>query len=797
MNTANIYKQKKILIIVENLPVPFDRRVWQEALALKERGAEVFIICPTSGEYSRKRETIDGIEIYRHRLIKEAVTRWEYPLEYISALIGEFFIAWWIFFKCGIDIIHACNPPDLIFLIALPFKLFGTKFIFDHHDINPELFLAKYKKKDLIFKLMIMLEKLTFRFADYSIATNESYKSIAINRGRMDPGKVFVVRSGPDLKRLQNVPPDKRYRNGRDYLVGYVGVIGKQEGLNYLIEAIEHIVYARNRKDIQFVCVGSGPDFDNVVRYAKMKKISEYITFTGRIPDRELIKILNTSDLCVNPDEYNEMNDKSTMNKIMEYMAVGKPIVQFNLKEGRATAQAASLYAEPNDSVNLAENILSLIDNPSRRESMGKYGYERIKNELSWDNEKYNLYRVYDEVLGGYVYSRDTARKRVCMVVHEYYPKDFRVRREAEALLDNGYNVDVICLKQKNEKSIDVWNDIIIHRLPVRRHRGHPLYIYIAEYFSFFVLCTIKLLQLFMKKKYDIIHVHNPPDLLVFVGLIPKLLGARIIFDIHDRVPILFISRFKAKSNKMIKNLVNLGEKISIHFADRIIVAVNIYKKMLVEKGYPENKIDVILNSADERYFYIRGNADRVKDGYLKLLYHGTLVSRYGVDTLIEATKILDGKGIGFRLDIYGSGDAETMFKKMINKYGLGEKVFLKGFYLIDYMPDIISKADLCIVPNKKDSFMDTVLPTKLLEYVIMEKPVIISRTEGTVEFFSEEEVTFFSPGSAKELADKIIEFSCNPEIFLKKIRKAKEKYEKISFDKQKNILLGAYGELS
>ncbi|MFC2061485.1 glycosyltransferase family 4 protein [Elusimicrobiota bacterium] len=788
------YNGKKILIIVENLPVPFDRRVWQEAQALKERGAKVFIICPTSKEYTKRREVIDGVEIYRHKLIKEAGTRWEYLLEYVSALMGEFFLSWWIFFKHGIDIIHACNPPDLIFLVALPFKLLGIKFVFDHHDINPELFLAKYNKKGILFKLILSLEKFTFKFADYSIATNESYKAIAIKRGKMSPEKVFVVRSGPDLNRLKMSASVEEHKKGRKYLVGYVGVIGKQEGLRYLIDAIYHMVYEKNRRDTHFVCIGSGPDFKNVVRYAKSKKVTEYITFTGRIPDEELISILNTSDVCVNPDEYNEMNDKSTMNKIMEYMALGKPIVQFDLKEGKATAQDASLYAKPNDSVDMAENIMKLLDDPEKRLEMGQYGYERVKNKLSWDNEKWKLYKLYDEV-----FREDIEKvkiKNVCMFVHEYYPKDFRVRREAEALYGRGYKVDVICLRQKGEKSKSIWNGIMIHRLPVRRHRGHPIYIYIFEYLSFFIMGMIKLMQLYIKKRYDIVHVHNPPDFLVFAGAIIKGFGTKVIFDIHDRVPILFMSRFGAKKNRIIMDLLNFSERISIDFADKLIVSVNIYKKMLVEKGIPEEKIHVILNSADERYFNIRKQKDVADDKKLRLLYHGTLVSRYGVDTLIEATRILREKEVDFTLDIYGSGDAERFFENLIIKYKLEDRVFLRGFYLIDYMPDFISRADLCIVPNKKDTFMDTVLPTKLLEYIVMEKPVVISRTKGAMEFFSENEVTFYNPGSVKELAEKILGFNDDPETYIKKVARAKEKYKNICFEKQKDNLFEIYNRI-
>ena len=393
------YAGKRILIVVENLPLPFDRRVWQEANALKDKGAEVFIICPKSDNYPESFEEINGIKIYRHSLWLEAEKKWEYFLEYISALFFEFVLTLWIFFKHGLDVIHACNPPDLIFLVALSFKFLGTKFIFDHHDINPELYLAKDNSKDIFYKMLVTAEKLTFWLADISIATNKSYKEVAVKRGNMDPDKVFIVRSGPDLNRLKILEPKDKYKNGKDYLVGYVGVIGQQEGLKYLVDAVDYVVNEKNRRNIQFTCIGDGPYLHKVKKYARKKDVQNFLNFTGRLPDKEMLEILNTADICVNPDEYNEMNDKSTMNKIMEYMALGKPIVQFDLKEGRYSAREASLYANPNDSVNLARKILELIDAPEKRENMGKQGLNRVKQKLIWDKEKENLYEAYNYLL--------------------------------------------------------------------------------------------------------------------------------------------------------------------------------------------------------------------------------------------------------------------------------------------------------------------------------------------------------------------------------------------------------------
>jgi len=393
---ASAGKMKRILIIVENLPVPFDRRVWQEAKTLKNAGYQVSIICPRTKGFDRKYEFLEGIHIYRHRLPIEANGAIGYMIEYSAALFWQCVLAWKILLKHGFDVIHACNPPDTIFLVGLPFKLLGKKFIFDHHDINPELYLAKFGKKDLFYKMLLALERLTFWAADISIATNESYKEIAIKRGQMNPERVFVVRSGPNLDRLKILPPDENLKKGCKYLVGYVGVMGKQEGIDYLLRAVKYIVVEMGRKDVHFGLVGSGPALESLKDYAEELGVSDYVTFTGRVPDKDMLKMLNTADVCVNPDVANQMNDKSTMNKVMEYMALGKPIVQFDLKEGRFSAQRASLYAKRNDEIDLAMKIIQLIDDPDLRHEMGRFGRDRIQDELAWKYEGPKLLAAYE-----------------------------------------------------------------------------------------------------------------------------------------------------------------------------------------------------------------------------------------------------------------------------------------------------------------------------------------------------------------------------------------------------------------
>jgi glycosyltransferase involved in cell wall biosynthesis len=387
---------KRVLILVENLPSPFDRRVWQEANALRDAGYTVSIICPTGKGYEAKYEEIDGIAILRYDLPMEAEGAAGYAIEYAAALFWTFVLSWRVFLTRGFDVIHACNPPDLFFLIGGFFRLFGRKFVFDHHDINPELYEAKFGRRDFFWKLMVALERWSFRTADVSIATNESYKRIAIERGGMDPERVFVVRSGPSLERLRILPPDETLKRGRKHLVGYVGVMGRQEGIDLLLEAVRSVVHDHGRRDVHFGLVGGGTSLEEMKALAARLEVADYVTFTGRVPDAELLAMLNTADVCVNPDIANDMNDKSTMNKIMEYMALGKPIVQFDLAEGRFSAREASLYARKNDPADMAAKLLELVDDPGRCARMGESGRRRVENELEWRYEVPKLLAAYE-----------------------------------------------------------------------------------------------------------------------------------------------------------------------------------------------------------------------------------------------------------------------------------------------------------------------------------------------------------------------------------------------------------------
>jgi glycosyltransferase involved in cell wall biosynthesis len=389
--------RKKVLIIVENLPVPMDFRVWKEARSLRAAGYEVVVLCPRHKSVQEGYEFLDGVHIYRHPMTKEGNGSWGYVREYASALFWEFLYSWWIYLRRGFHVIQGCNPPDDIFFVAFPFKLFGVKYIFDHHDVNPELYLSKYGKKDLFYKVQLWLERSTFRCSDVVISTNNSYREIAMTRGGIGAENIFVVRNGPNPKTLKAVPSNSALKYGKQYLVGYVGVMNVQDGLDILLNVALRIKNS-GRRDIHFTCVGAGPELPSLRKMIQEKQLADMVTFTGFVPDAELVEILSTADVCVNPDMPCEMNSMSTMIKVMEYMALGKPIVQFEGTEGRFSAQEASLYSDGGDRVaDFADKILWLLDHPEERERMGQFGRRRIEKELAWEYSVQNLLAAYEK----------------------------------------------------------------------------------------------------------------------------------------------------------------------------------------------------------------------------------------------------------------------------------------------------------------------------------------------------------------------------------------------------------------
>jgi glycosyltransferase involved in cell wall biosynthesis len=385
----------KVLILVENLSVPFDRRVWQESVALREAGWEVSVICPRgTNRDTEARTEIDGVKIYRYPL--RAATGG--PIGYVKEYGAALWHTWTLIKTVGsVDVVHACNPPDLFYILARRLKRRGTRFVFDQHDLVPELYLSRFRRgRDLLWRLLCRLELATYRAADVVIATNESYREVALSRGSKQTDKVFVVRSAPTVERFRQVPADESLKKGKPHLLCYLGVMGPQDGVDYALRALARLRDDLGRTDWHAAFIGGGDTFEAMVKLAEQLRLSNQVDFTNRIPDRDLLRYLSTSDVCLSPDPLNPLNDVSTMNKVMEYMAMSKPIVSFDLKEAKVSAGAAAVYAPANDELAFAGLIAQLMDDPNARARMGELGRERVAGPLSWDVSRSALLAAYE-----------------------------------------------------------------------------------------------------------------------------------------------------------------------------------------------------------------------------------------------------------------------------------------------------------------------------------------------------------------------------------------------------------------
>ena len=390
---------RRVLIVVENLPVPLDRRVWLEATTLVAAGYQVSVICPTGRGWDKPYEEIDGVHIYRYPGPVEAHSgAVAYAREYLYSLWHWFRLARRVRRERGFDVIQGCNPPDLIFLLALWYRPRGVRYLFDHHDVCPELFEAKFGKRGLLYKIMLIWERMTFATAAVSIATNDSFREIALRRGRMAPQDVFVVRSAPQIEKFRIGPPVPALKRGAKTLLGYVGVIGQQEGMDLLVAAADHLIHRLGHGDVHFAIVGFGPQLPELRADVARRGLDAYFSFPGALYGDDLLAVLNTADIGVSPDPKNAMNDISTMNKVMEYMTLEKPLVQFDLKEGRASAGEAGLYARANDPVDFAEKLAWLIENPEQGRAMGQVGRRRVIDRLSWEHSAPALLAAYERV---------------------------------------------------------------------------------------------------------------------------------------------------------------------------------------------------------------------------------------------------------------------------------------------------------------------------------------------------------------------------------------------------------------
>jgi glycosyltransferase involved in cell wall biosynthesis len=393
---------RHILVLVENFSVPRDRRVWQESLALARAGFKVTVICPTGSERDREREVvIEGVRILRYPLRMATGGPVGYLREYTLALWHTLRLAMKVRREGRIDVLQACNPPDLLFLVALALRPGGTRFVFDHHDLAPELFLSRFPNSvRVLYQLTKFLERLTFAAADAVISTNESYRRVALERGKLSGDRVVVVRNAPDLNRFIPREPDVSLRQGKPYLLAYLGVMGHQDGLDYALRVLQLLRGEIGRDDIHCVLMGVGDAFDEMVALSQQLGIADIVDFPGWVDDEFIQRCLSTADVCLAPDPLNAFNNMSTMIKVAEYMAMSRPIVSFDLLETRVSAGDAAIYVPANDERAFAKAIDALLQDPERRRRMGESGRRKVEEELSWDMSRRALIRFYEQLLG-------------------------------------------------------------------------------------------------------------------------------------------------------------------------------------------------------------------------------------------------------------------------------------------------------------------------------------------------------------------------------------------------------------
>lgn len=404
-------RTRNILIIVQNLPVPFDRRVWQEATSLRRHGFGVAVICPKKGKCTASYERLEDVDIYRYPLIYEADQGvLGYFVEFVYCWLASLCLAVRAYIARPFHAIHACNPPDTFFALATLFRPFGVKFVFDHHDLCPEMYVAKGRERSgLLYRGLLLLERMTLRSADVVIAVNESHRKVALERGGIPDEKIAVVRSGPRRAWAEIHTPHPELKRGRKYMVMYLGEMCEQDGVSHMLHAIQtYRTIAPD--DTLFAFCGGGPDQPRMKSMAEEMGLGPVSHFTGRIPDETLWEYLSTADVCIDPDPLTEWSNMSTMNKMIEYMSFGRPIVAFDLLEHRRTAQTASIYVAGNDDAAMGRAVRELLLAPERRKVMSDFGRTRFWEELAWEHSEARLISTYRQLLEGQVPASVTAR---------------------------------------------------------------------------------------------------------------------------------------------------------------------------------------------------------------------------------------------------------------------------------------------------------------------------------------------------------------------------------------------------
>lgn len=399
--TAGRRRAKHVCIVVQNLPVPFDRRVWLECKALRDAGYEVSVVCP-KGKGDPSYQELDGVHLFKYPAFPPITRQIMFLAEYAYSILATMALLARAWRRKPFGIVQVCNPPDVLWAAALPFMaLFRVRLVFDQHDLCPELYQSRFAEPaSLPHRALLLAERITYRLSRQVISTNESYRRVAMERGGKRPADVTVVRTGPDPDRMRRGDADPELRRGHDHLLVYLGVMGPQDGVDLALRAMHHVVHVLGRHDVALTLIGDGDAGPNLRRLAKELKLDGYVEFTGRVPDEAVAGLLSSADIGLSPDPKNPLNDVSTMNKTMEYLAFELPVVAFDLVETRVSAAEAADYAEPNRVDDFAEKILELLGDDVRRKQMGALGRRRVEDVLAWRHQIAPYVGVYDRLSG-------------------------------------------------------------------------------------------------------------------------------------------------------------------------------------------------------------------------------------------------------------------------------------------------------------------------------------------------------------------------------------------------------------
>ena len=392
----------RALFLVEDAPFQFDSRIRRETTTLRDAGVEITVICPAASDHDPLHYVEDGIEVHQYRVREGRPGVAGHMSEYAWSLLQQSRLAARVFRRGGFDLVHVGNPPDLLWLVALPYKLAGRRFIYDHHDLVPELFEERFPRMPGLMRALVRgCEGASFRMADHVISINETCRQLAIDRGGRRPEQVTVVRNGPRQQDFPVLSPDPTTAALGRTVVGYLGHMNPQDNLEAFLEMARVVRLEEGRQEVGFVMVGTGTDWPRLVRLRDEWGLTDAVYMPGRLPWEQVIRTLTATQICVQPDLPNPFNHKVTMNKLMEYMALGKAVVSFDLRETRVSGGEAVLYAGAPTGRSLAEAVLSLVDDPARARSMGEAARRRVEEQLGWQHQEEALCAVYERLFPG------------------------------------------------------------------------------------------------------------------------------------------------------------------------------------------------------------------------------------------------------------------------------------------------------------------------------------------------------------------------------------------------------------